>query len=249
MQLMCSLSNLRKLSDVDIKFHNTFIGETRFLELPVGEKKYFLTLHDKIEDLSAKATFKLKIDNKDVFFVMKNYPIIENFDKNFKGVDLALLPDVVRVEVSKLAFGGISKSLTSLLKMDCEIQSIDFEKFSSDFPEKIIGLSVFDTIRQAVVVGNLALPSDLLVKITDFFSKIPAEKAINNPNVDFEIFLEAGRTSLSRDEYESLEENDIVFLDDVSHISSGVFELCGIEPIKASGSFKNGQFVLKSVLK
>lgn len=246
---MYRLFNLKKLSGIEVRFQNTFIGETRFLELPVGEEKYFLTLHDKITDLSPKTALKLKIDNSDVVLSLKNYPAIESFNKDFQGVDLVLLPDAVRVEVAKLAFDGICKTITSTLKLDCEIQEIFIEKNASPAPKNIVGLSVFDANKHAVVVGNLALEEELLNKVIDFFEKIPPSKMISDRDLDFEVFLEAGRTSLSRDEYESLEENDIIFLDDSSHISSGVFDLYGLEPMKASGSFKDGQFVLKNVLK
>lgn len=246
---MRMLSNLKKISDIDVKFRNAFIGEARFLELSVGENKYFLTLHDEVKDLKFRAAFKLNIDNENAVFFVKNYPIIEIFSNDFKDVDLALLPDTVRVEVSKLVYGCIINILTSLLKLNFEIQDVSLDENFTFDSEKIIGLTVFNASNQAVMVGNLVLPSSLLVKIINAAENIPAVRAENGRNIEFSVFLEAGRTLLSKDEYESLEENDIIFLDDASHINSGVFELEGIGPIKASGSFENGKFVLKSVLK
>ncbi len=242
--------NLEKLSDLDIRFYNTFIGETRFLELPISEHKYFLTLHDEVKNLKHKVVFKIDVAGQEFYFFVKNYPIVENFDKNFKDIDLILLPEVVRAEVAKTAFETIMKQLTTFFKLDFELQDIYFDnKVKYDF-EKTVGLTVFDDNKQSIVVGNLNLSVDLLSMMLGSLEKIPAEKVVNDLDVKFSMFLEAGRTMLSKQEYETLEENDIIFIDDDSHVRSMVFDLRGIEPIKASGSFnKNGEFELKNVIR
>lgn len=241
--------NLKKLSDIDIKFYNTFIGTSRLFPLIVGKSKYYVTLHEKILELKHQSMFELDVAGENVCLYIKNYPVLEYFNQDFSGIDLSLLPDPLSTEVANVVFGELLNQLTAFLNLNCALKCVSFDTSTHDGFEKTVGFSVINDSSQKIIVGNLAANQSFLEKLIISFEKIPASRSLEDHDVDFEVFLEAGKTTLSREEYESLEENDIIFLDDDAHIRSGVFDICGIDPIKASGVFKNGKFEITNVIK
>lgn len=241
--------NLKKVSPLDVNFYNVFVGETRFLELIVNGNKYFLTLHEKIDGLIGSIKFGISIANHDSFLIFKTCPILDAFDEKFKDIDLVLLPEVVCLEIADVIWENLLGQLSAILKLDFKIKSIRFDGLQSTFFEKQVGVSILDSGGKVVTVGNLDLNSDLLSLLISNFSKIPATKGIKEQQIDFDVFLRAGSTHLSKDEYNSLREYDIIFLDDDTQIRSGTFILNGIDPIRASGVFENGKFKITDIIK
>lgn len=93
---MHMLSNLKKISDIDVKFRNAFIGEARFLELSVGENKYFLTSLCHLSVLNEIFFKRLYTLTTAIHFTnsagMKNRKPRRNASTGFKNIISQIVP-------------------------------------------------------------------------------------------------------------------------------------------------------------
>jgi hypothetical protein len=245
---MSKLQSLKRTPGINVRFDNVFIGKSRILDVRVTGTDYFLTCHECIREFSAKVMVGLKIANFDSVLALKVCPDLKLFDERFSGMDLELLPEDIRVDVASLVFKSLLTALYAKLKLDISITSI---AFCSDSDVKFaheIGWSVYKAASTVVLCGNLYLGPELLGSIVDSFEKIPANVEHRNENISFDVFLEAGRTELSRSEFDNLEVSDIVFLDDDSQLRSDTFTLCGIDSPKITGKFEGTSFKVSNIM-
>jgi hypothetical protein len=241
--------DLKKVSDISVRFNNTFIGKTRVLNIKAAGAEYFLACHDSISKFSAKILIWLQISGFDAVLALKVFPNLELFDEQFAGIDLELLPDDIRVDVANLVFKDLLTNLSDRLKLDICITSVEFcPKCAREF-EHEMGLTVFDGEDVAVLVANVLLGTQLLDSIIDSFNDIPAIAKPSGSNLLFDIFLEAGRTELSESEFDNLETSDIIFFDRDSQLHGGIFTLCGIDSPKITGNFDGSVFKVSNVVK
>ncbi|MDR3274018.1 MAG: hypothetical protein LBS87_01650 [Puniceicoccales bacterium] len=245
---MSKLRSLKRVPGINVRFNNVFIGKLRVLDIKVAGTDYFLTCHECICELSAKVLIGLKIANFDSVLALKICPDLKLFDERFSDIDLELLPEDVRVDVAALVFKNLLTELSAKLKLDVSITSIAF-RFDGDVKfDHEIGWSVYDAASTVILCGNLRLGSELLEAIVDSFEKIPASVEYRNENISFDVFLETGRTELSRSEFDNLEVSDIVFLDDDSQLRSGTFTLCGVDSTKIIGNFEGTFFKVSNIM-
>jgi hypothetical protein len=161
---------------------------------------------------------------------------------------LELLPEGVRVDVATLAFKELLTELSAGLKLDIAITSIAFSPENDGVFDHKIGWSIYDETSTVISCGNLRLGEELFVLIVNEFEKFPAAVKPESTNVSFDVFLEAGRTELSKSEFDDLEVSDIIFLDDDSQLRSGAFALCGVDSLKIMGKFEESFFKISNVV-
>lgn len=240
--------NLKQMSDMDVKFGNIFVGKARFLGIRVAGTEYFLMCHDSVSGFSTNLLISLKIAGFEAILAIKNCLELKIFDERFADIDLELLPEDIRVDVAALVFKNLLTELSSKLKLDIIITSIVFSAKDNKSFDYTIGWSVYDKTSTAVLCGNLLLGEKLFARILDEFEKIPATANALDANMSFDVFLEAGRTELSRLEFNDLEISDIIFIDDDSQLRSGTFVLHGIDSPKIIGKFEESFFKVSSIV-
>jgi hypothetical protein len=238
----------KKISDVGVKFNNAFIGKARFLDIKISNTDYFFTCHKYINDFSAKILISLKIGEFDSILALKSCVDLKLFDERFAEIDLELLPEEIRLDVAAMVFKNLLTDLSSKLKLDISITSIAFSAHCDAEFEHEIGWSVYDANSAVILCGNLRVGTKLLDAIVSSFEELPANAEPKGKGVSFDVFLEAGRTELSQEEFDYLEISDIVFLDDDSHVRSGTFVLCGIDSPKITGKFEGSSFKISNVV-
>ncbi|MDR0595596.1 MAG: hypothetical protein LBF94_02815 [Puniceicoccales bacterium] len=240
--------SLKKVSSVKVKFDNVFVGKTRFLNFKVTGIDYFFTCHDRIRRFCAKILLGLRIGGFDSILALKACPDLQLFDKRFADMDLELVPEEIRVDVANMVFSSLLTDISAKLKLDITVASIAFGSKSKEAFEHEIGWLVYDKDSTVVLCGNLHLGEELLETVINSFEKIPANVKCRDRDVLFDVFLEAGRTSLSRSNFDNLEVSDIIFLDDDSQVRSGTFTLCGIDSPKITGGFEGPSFKISNVI-
>jgi hypothetical protein len=240
--------SLKKVSSIKVRFDNIFVGKTRFLNFKVAGIDYFFTCHDRISGFRAKILLGLKIGGFDSILALKAYPDLQLFDKRFAGMDLELVPEEIRVDVANMVFSSLLTDISAKLKLGIAVTSIAFGSKSEEEFEHEIGWLVYGKDSTVVLCGNLRLGEELLETVVSSFEKIPANVECREMDVLFDVFLEAGRTSLSRSNFDDLEVSDIIFLDDDSQVRSGTFTLCGINSPKITGRFEGSSFKISNVI-
>jgi hypothetical protein len=240
--------SLKKVSSVKVRFDNVFVGKTRFLNFKVAGIDYFFTCHNRISRFCAKILLGLKIGGFDSILALKVYPDLQLFDERFVGIDLELVPEEIRVDVANMIFSSLLTDISSKLKLDIVVTSIAFGSKGEEEFEHEIGWLVYGKDSTVVLCGNLRLGEELLEAVINSFEKIPANVECCERDMLFDVFLEAGRTSLSRSNFDNLEVNDIIFLDDDSQVRSGTFTLCGIDSPKITGRFEGPSFKISNVI-
>ncbi|MDR1432723.1 MAG: hypothetical protein LBI61_00030 [Puniceicoccales bacterium] len=237
---------LPEVDPVNVSFNNLFVGTDRVFHFESGADKYAVVFKEKNLGLMPKVLLKVRIAGFDAEILLSDLSTLGKISEKFSEVDLKLFDDTTKVLLLNCLFEREISSFVAKIGLDLRLESVRFEDDEASEYEKEIGVNIVKN-DFAPVTFNVKLPNGLLAILNAKFEKIPADGMELDGNFQFQWYIEVGRTSLSLNDYENLEEYDIVFLDEDSSVRTATYEIKGLDDMRLSGKLTGCNLVLDSV--
>jgi hypothetical protein len=236
---------LPKLDSVDVSFGNLFIGSERFFVFENGKDRYSIILKPKNIGLEPKVVFRVKIAGFDAEILLNVLSNLGKIDSKFADIDLALFSDDVREALIKSLFEREFVAFSAKIGLQIRLDGVSFQCENPNNYEKEIGVTVIKN-DSGVVTFNVRLGGDLLQTINAKFEKIEPVKRELDDGLIFQWSLEVGKTQLSMQDYQNLEEDDIVFFDEDAGVRTGKYQIKGLIDGPLTGTLNGCNLVLDS---
>jgi hypothetical protein len=234
---------LQEIDPIEVSFHNLFVGTERFFTFENGTDKYTVLFKEKNIGLEPKALLAVKIAESPAEILLSDISNLGRINDKFSDIDLKLFPGDIGILLLKSLFESEIASFTAKIGLDLQLQNVALDEVVPGKYEKEIGVNIARNNGTPITL-NLRLNNDLLAILNSKFKKVQATNRELADDFPFEWYLEIGRTILSLEDYQHLEEYDIVFLNDDSSIRSGVYEIKGIGAMRLSGKLDGCNLVV-----
>jgi hypothetical protein len=230
----------------DTIFNNLFIGSERSFSFESDGNRYSLFLKQKNLGLDPKILFKIKIAQLDAAIILSGTILNPGeINKKFANINLMLFDDDIKNLLLNCLFESELSSFSAKIGLDIQLHGAVFGDFDINGYDKEIGVNIVKNESQ-IVTFNLLLNDDLLKILNERFKELPATKKEVADDLQFEWYLEVGKTNLSIDKCQILEEQDIVFFDEDASVRAGKYEIKGLGDTKLIGQLAGSSLVVES---
>ncbi|MDR3144301.1 MAG: hypothetical protein LBT64_02245 [Puniceicoccales bacterium] len=235
---------LDAMDPIDVAFDNLFVGSERRLTFESGPNRYSIFLKPKNIGLDAKILLKVKIAAIDAEILLCAFSDLGKINEKFAGIDLMLFDDELKAMLLNCLLEQEIAAFSAKVGIGIQMQGAFFSVDQKSAFDREVGVNILRNDTDAVTF-NVRLGRDLLKILNSKFEKIEASTNDIDPNLPLEWYLEVGRTNLSPQTFQNLEEYDIIFLDDDSSVKSGRYEIKGLEDMKLIGKLSGCNLVLE----
>jgi hypothetical protein len=234
---------LQEIDPIDVSFNNLFVGTERIFTFENGADKYAVLFKEKNVGFDHGAVLVVKIAGFDAAILLSDIANLGRINEKFSDIDLKLFPEDVGILLLKSLFESEIASFAAKIGVDLQLQSVAFGKAEPGNYEKEIGVNI---VRNggAPITFNFRLNNDLLSVLNSKFKKVKAADREFSDDLPFQWYLEGGKTTLRVEDYQELEEYDIVFFDEDSSVRTGVYEIKGIDAMRLSGKLDGCNLVI-----
>lgn len=173
---------------------------------------------------------------------LESLPPLALFSKSFGSTDLFSVPEEIRLLVFQIALENLQKYFSSALEIAISIHSIGI--LMSYEPQNGLDF-VIASEQNYVTAGTLVAPKEVLVLL--------AKKIRNTSNLHNFKELKAsyrvcvGSTQLSKNDYQNLREEDIVFLDQYELAQAKKVDIVGFDGVRILGTFAETGVIVEQI--
>jgi hypothetical protein len=242
LSLKCTEPYLQEANILDVEFDNLFVGSERIFSFENGTDQYSISLKPKVLGLEPKILLNVEIAGCQAEILLDGLSNLETIDKKFAGIDPMLFNDEIKALLLNCLLEQHIASFSSKIGLAVCIKGVSCEGTSTQYAKEI-RVNIIKNNTTAVSF-NMKLNNDLLKILNSTFEKIEAITYDVNGELPFEWYLEVGRTSMGVQDYEALEEYDIVFLDEDANVRTGKYEIKGLNGMKFYGKFEGDNLIL-----
>lgn len=234
---------LDSVDPADVAFGNLFVGSERCLVFESGSSSYSVWIKPKNLGLEAKVSLKVKIADMDAEILLSSFSNIGKMDERFAAIDPMLFDDELKLTLLNCLLEKEIASFSAKSGIAVQLLGVSAGSSGATFDREIgVNLARNDS---DVITFNVRLNRELVEVINSKFEKIGAARKEIDPKLPMEWYIEIGRTNLTAQAFQNLEECDIIFLDDDSSIRSGRYEIRGLEGMKLLGKLDGCNLVLE----
>ncbi|MDR2737670.1 MAG: hypothetical protein LBB18_01880 [Puniceicoccales bacterium] len=235
----------QQVDPVDVSFNNLFVGMERFFSFENEANRYSVSLKPKNIGLDVQVLLKVKVAGFDAEVLLATFSNLGSMDQRFTDIDLMLFDDDIKIMLLNCIFEKEMPAFAAKVGLAIELKSVTFGKANGDTYEKEIGVNISKNENFAVTF-NLKLNNDLMNVLNMKFEKIPVVNRELPDGLPFEWYLEIGKTNLCANDCQTLEEYDIVFLDENASFKTGKYEIKGLDSMKLCGKLDGCNLVIES---
>ncbi|MDR2778981.1 MAG: hypothetical protein LBB16_01700 [Puniceicoccales bacterium] len=237
--------HLQEVNTLDVEFDNLFVGSERTFSFEDGSDRYSIFLKTKNLGINPTILLNVEIAGCKAEILLEKLSNLEAINKKFAGIDLMLFNDEIKILLLNCLFEQHIALFSSKIGFAMYLKDASFKTAESAQYAKEIGVSIAKN-DTTTVTFNVRLNDDLLRILNSTFEKVEATTGDVKHELPFEWYLEVGRTSMGVQEYENLEEYDIVFLDEDASVRSGKYEIKGLNGMKFSGKLEGNNLILEN---
>ncbi|MDR2812453.1 MAG: hypothetical protein LBB05_01515 [Puniceicoccales bacterium] len=253
---------LKKVSKNDIFIENIFYGREIRFTFPADKEP--LEFEICRQDTQFPMEIKLSIGRYPCSLFLESLPPLVIFSKSFEGIDLFSIPEGIRLLVFQAATDALQKHFSNILGVSLTINSINtipspepqngidlLQKHFSNIlgvsltinsinttpsPEPQHGIDFVVTSGKIhVTAGTLVAPKEILALLAKKITNIPNLHNFRNLEASYRFCV--GSTQLSKNDYQNLREEDIMFLDQYELAKLKIVDIVGFEGVKVLGTF------------
>lgn len=229
-----------EMTPKELFVYNLLFGQQRVVPFQFKKQAYELKFIPFEQDFSADIHFKVKLDQKVFWAGLTPSLPIELFEPTLEGIDIEdLPPDVSSLLVE--SFGGeLIQTLEKGMGVHCSLEATTFTQPQEPF-DFVLLFSIKEGDKQDAYKGYLALSEYSLEFILDKFQKIrplPIARWGRSPVLTR---IELGSTLLNKQDYDGLNANDIVLLDEMDRFRKNQFKMIISPQLAYDFQYNNGQ--------
>ncbi|MDR2777066.1 MAG: hypothetical protein LBB17_03445 [Puniceicoccales bacterium] len=244
LSLKCTEPYLQETNILDVEFDNLFIGSERIFSFENGTDRYAISIKPKNLGLKPKILLNVEIAGCQAEILLDRLSNLEVIDKKFTDIDPMLFNDEIKTLLLNCLFKQHIASFSSKIGFAVYLKEVSCTETPAQYAKEI-GVNVVKNNTTAVSF-NVKLNNDLLKILNSTFEKVEATTYDISGELPFEWYLEVGRTSVGVQDYENLEEYDIVFLDEDASVRTGKYEVKGLNGMKFYGKFEGNNLILEN---
>lgn len=244
LSLKCTEPYLQEANILDVEFDNLFVGSERIFSFENGTDQYSISLKPRNLGLKPKILLSVEIAGCQAEILLDGLSNLEAIDKKFAGIDPMLFDDEIKTLLLNCLFKQHIASFSSKIGVAVCLKEVSCAEMPTQYAKEI-GVSIAKNTTAAVSF-NVKLNNDLIKILNSTFEKVEAIPQDVGSELPFEWYLEVGRTSIGVQDYENLEEYDIVFLDEDASVRTGKYEIKGLKGMKFYGKFEGNNLILEN---
>ncbi|MDR1413733.1 MAG: hypothetical protein LBI56_02220 [Puniceicoccales bacterium] len=234
---------LQKVDPAEVSFHNLFVGTERIFTFENGTDKYAVLLKEKNLGLNPSVTLEVKVAGIAAEILLDDISHLGQISEKFSTIDLNLFTEEVRRALFQCLFEKEILSFIAKSGMNLQLQNVIFGEGSSNYGNEI-GVNIAKNGCRPITF-NVKLNADLLAILNSKFEKVPTVNRELADDFPFKWHLEIGQTVLALSDYENLTEYDIVFFDEGSSITTGMYDIKGLDPMSLRGKLDGCNLVVQ----
>jgi hypothetical protein len=231
---------LKKISKNNIFIENIFYGQEIGFTFSCEQRPF------KVEVVKGEGQFsteiKLIIGHHTCSLLLESLPPLVTFSKAFEGVDLLSIPEEIRLLVFQTATESIRSHFANILQTAISIDSIETANVPKT--EETIGFRITSE-GNYITAGTLIAPREVLVVLAKKIKNIPTLHHFKDLQLPY--YVRLGSTQLSKEDYQALSEEDIVFLDQYELAKQKKVDIVGLGEARIRGTFVPSGVVVEQV--
>jgi hypothetical protein len=233
---------LKKISKNNIFIDNIFYGREVCFTFPCNREPSEGEV--RRHETQFSVAIQLTIGRYPCSLLLEALPPLAVFSKQFDGIDLFSVPETIRLLVFQAATEVIQTHFSNMLKATISVDAI-----AVTTPiERQSGIDFLITLeKNYATAGTLVAPKAVLVLL--------AKRIQNTPNLHYFRNLEApyhiriGSTQLSKEDYQNLREEDIVFLDRYELAKSKKVDIVGLSGVEILVAFAEAGVTVERIVR
>jgi flagellar motor switch/type III secretory pathway protein FliN len=232
--------NFIKATAESVRFHNEIIGYGKSIPFKLKNDAYELFfLHQKPMAYETKVFFKLSLNKQAFYLGLSPAPSLQVLDTALKDLSLQNLPPDVLALLFESFSGEIFKGIDSKLKADLSLEDVTFFPPKELFDYKL-HIRIVNHTTKAEYLGHFWLNQNLM---SIFAEWIAQNKPLKQNSLLNKVLLKGqvrlGMCALKREEFCSLEKNDILLLDDSADIQKQIYSLVFNQALSLKFQYQN----------
>lgn len=249
---MCSRSyvhalDIPEVGQNDVIFDNFFAQGRRIFTISHDGNDFSLFFKRCPHQLGESIVMCLQCDGDNIELVLPATTCLEQLDDRFNGINLNLVQDDIRQQLMMCLLEKCRMSLEHALSMPVKIVAVQFDGNMNSSFDRECGIEIRKD-NSVISLMNLRCNDSFFQRVTGLFSDCEQDSVMIDCELPFLRYIRIGNTQLSQEEYSSLEEYDIVFLEDTSCVDSNCYQLSGINGMTVTCTYKNGSLVVDKVV-
>jgi hypothetical protein len=230
----------KKISKNSVFIDNIFYGRKIDFSFQCDRRSFEVEIGHLNTQFSAE--IGITIGAHPCTLLLEILPPLATFSQQFEGIDLASLPENIRLLAFQIATETLQKHFSTILKTTVGIDSIGAPT-AQNSPN---GINFTITSEQNYIsAGTLVAPKEILTLLAKKISATPTLRKLKDLEMTYRVCI--GCTQLSREDYRNLGEEDIVFLDQYELAKSKKVDIVGLDGVKIRGSFSTEGILVEQI--
>jgi len=200
-------------SKESLRLYNDTVGTARLLPFSFRDETYHLHFIQEDPSYEAQIYFKIKEDEKVFWMGLSPLLPISTFKTDLSNVSLKDLPPDVAAMLLESLSAELFESLEKSLRAKLSLEAIRFEHPEDPF-DHVLYFNILDTSGQIAYSGHFSASSFMLEYWVSHLKATPSQEKTHFEKAPYTGLITAGRTTLSRSDFNNLHPNDIILLDD-----------------------------------
>lgn len=232
--------NFIKATADSVRFHNTIVGCGKSIAFKLKNDAYELFfLHQKPMAYEAKVFFKLSLNQQAFYLGLSPAPALQVLDTSLKDLSLQNLPPDVLALLFESFSGEVFKGIETKLKADLSLEDVTFFPPKELFDYKL-HIRILNHTTKTEYLGHFWLNQSLMGLFSEWLAQNKPKQ--NNAFLDKTLLrghIRLGVCRLKKEEFLSLEKNDILLLDDSADAQRQIYTLAFSQNLSLQFQYQN----------
>ena len=154
---------------------------------------------------------------------LKNWPILSLNEAGLEVADLSLLPSPISTALLEAALGPLLEGLSRVCSTVVGLSQLELSGLPPTPGERLEFVIVHQATGLPWADGCIFISDTLLETVANLWAQVPKGKQESFPALPFQLRVEAGRQTLTYEEFQSLRLNDIIFTNEALSPEKGSF--------------------------
>jgi hypothetical protein len=226
---------LEEISKTQLKRKNAFYGRRRVLKFLVANKEVWLTLVPQVIEEQVWSLWSLDVRGKTLQIYLSSFPDLSDLEPRFQEVNWQILPPKLQLLFWEAAWSPLFQAMESLLGDKTSLLSMEKDVHVTEevVGAGAIGFQIFVPSASESFIGYWQTKDAALDESLQNLWKRQVPWPLRTyHDLRMDYTLELGATELTREDYEKLQEEDIILLDRYFEEPGTISPLRGFEPFQ-----------------